>query len=251
MVQLTRFDCVIGSATQMRHALSLAAHHVQGRAAFQKKLIDQPLMRAVIADLALDAEAAVALTFRLGMALDRAKDDPNEAALARIGLPLAKYLVTKRCPTVVAEALECFGGAGYVEEGPMPRLFRQSPLNGIWEGSGNVIALDVMRALAREPAAPAALVAEIAAADAGDGKFKTLSENVEAVLARPPEEARARHNVEWLALAFAAAVLSRFAPAAVADGFIARRLESASLTFGAHGASIDEDALIARAALAT
>src|SRR5690606_17602244 len=134
----------------IRQAVALSVWHAQGRAAFQKKLIDQPLMRAVLADMALETEAAVALAFRLGQALDRAAREPREAALARIGLPLAKYLVTKRAPAVVAEAMECHGGVGYVEETPLPRLFRQSPLNAIWEGSGNVIALDLLRALDRD-----------------------------------------------------------------------------------------------------
>jgi putative acyl-CoA dehydrogenase len=148
MVQLTGLDCIVGSASLMRLAGSLAAFHVQGRSVFQRRLIDQPLMRAVLADMALDVEAAVALAFRLARALDSA-DDPKEAALARIGLPIAKYLVTKRAPTVAAEAMECFGGVGYVEETPLARLFRQSPLNAIWEGSGNVIALDLLRDLRR------------------------------------------------------------------------------------------------------
>ena len=243
MVQLTRLDCVIGSATQMRQALSLAIRHIEGRSAFQRRLIDQPLMRAVVADLALDVEAGVALAFRLASALDHA-DDPREAALARIGLPLAKYLVTKRAPAVVAEALECLGGAGYVEEQPMARIFRQSPLNAVWEGSGNVIALDMLRALQREPEAREALIAELR--DAAPG----AAAEAESLLSAPVAEGRARHVVERLALGLAAATLARHGPAAVGDGFAARRLEGASLTLGAGARAIDEDALIARAALA-
>lgn len=240
MVALTRFDCIIGSATQMRQACSLAAWHVAGRTAFQKKLIDQPLMRAVLADLALDVEAAVALAFRLGMALDRA-DDPREAALARIGLPLAKYLVTKRAPTVVAEAMECLGGAGYVEESGLPRLLRQSPLNAIWEGSGNVIALDMVRALGREPETREALLAELR--DAGVG------EEAEALLSAPVAERDARYVIERLALALAAATLAKRAPAAVSDAFQARRLRELSVTFGAGNSAIDDTTLITRLAL--
>jgi putative acyl-CoA dehydrogenase len=240
MVALTRFDCIIGSATQMRQACSLAAWHVAGRTAFQKKLIDQPLMRAVLADLALDVEAAVALAFRLGMALDRG-DEPREAALARIGLPLAKYLVTKRAPTVVAEAMECLGGAGYVEESGLPRLFRQSPLNAIWEGSGNVIALDMVRALGREPETREALLAELR--DAGAG------EEAEALLSAPVAERDARYVIERLALALAAATLAKRAPAAVSDAFQARRLRERSVTFGAGNSAIDETTLITRLAL--
>jgi putative acyl-CoA dehydrogenase len=240
MVALTRLDCIIGSATQMRQACALAAWHAAGRAAFQRKLIDQPLMRAVLADLAIDAEAAVALAFRLAMALDRS-DDAHERALARIGLPLAKYLVTKRAPTAVAEAMECHGGAGYVEEGPLPRLFRQSPLNAIWEGSGNVIALDMIRALAREPEAREALLAELRSGE--------MHAEAESLLAAPIGEGDARFVIERLGLALAGATLAKHAPAPVSDAFIARRLRARSLTYGASDAAIDEDALIARASL--
>lgn len=248
MVQLTRFDCIIGAATQMRQSVSLAFWHTEHRMAFQKKLVDQPLMRAVLADLALDVEAAVALTFRLGQALD-AKDDPAQAALARIGLPLAKYLVTKRAPTVVAEAMECHGGAGYVEEGPMPRLFRQSPLNAIWEGSGNVIALDVLRALAREPDARDVLVGELKDAAAGDSSFAPIAAEAEQLLGAPAAESECRHVVERLALALAGAVLVKNAPQPVADGFISRRLSGVSLTFGAGAAAIDAAPILDRARL--
>jgi putative acyl-CoA dehydrogenase len=240
MVALTRLDCIIGSATQMRQACSLAAWHVQGRSAFQKRLIDQPLMRAVLSDLALDVEASVGLAFRLAMALDRA-DDPHEASLARIGLPLAKYLVTKRAPTVVAEAMECHGGAGYVEESALPRLFRQSPLNAIWEGSGNVIALDMIRALDREPETREALLRELR--DAG------LGEETESLLAAPITEREARFVIERLALALAAATLTKQAPNAVSDAFVARRLRERSVTFGASTLAVDEDALVERLAL--
>jgi putative acyl-CoA dehydrogenase len=242
MVGLTRLDCIIGSATQMRQALSLALWHAQGRIAFQKRLIDQSLMRAVLADLALDVEAAVALAFRLAMAIDRS-GDPREAALARIGLPLAKYLVTKRAPAVVAEAMECLGGAGYVEESVMPRLFRQSPLNAIWEGSGNVIALDMIRALGREPETRDALLAELNEAKAGL--------EAQALLEKPVAEGEARFVIERLALALAAATLARRAPCAVSDAFKARRLTERSLTFGAGATAIEERALIERAALKT
>ncbi len=249
MVQLTRLDCVIGSATQMRQATALAAWHLEGRSAFQRRLIDQPLMRAVLADLALDVEAAVALAFRLAGALDRA-DDPHEAALARIGMPIAKYLVTKRAPTVIAEAMECLGGAGFVEETPMARLFRQSPLNAIWEGSGNVIALDLLRALRREPEAREALMRELREAAGGEPSLGAVADEAEWLLSQPIPDASARHAIERLALAFAAATLARHGPSAVADGYAARRLHAPSLTFGASQAAIDEDAIIARLTLA-
>jgi putative acyl-CoA dehydrogenase len=237
MVGLTRFDCVIGSAAQMRHACALAAWHVQGRMAFQKKLIDQPLMRAVLADLALDVEAAVALAFRLAMALDRAADDPGEAALARIGLPLAKYLVCKRAPTVVAEAMECLGGAGFVEESPLPRIFRQSPLNAIWEGSGNVMALDLLRALAKDPETGEALLAEVEDAASGEPTLKKFAGEVQALIVTNTPEGCARFSAERLALALAGAVLVKHGPPDAARLFIARRLERSSQTFGADSAS--------------
>jgi putative acyl-CoA dehydrogenase len=249
MVQLTRFDCIIGSATQMRQAAALATWHLQRRSAFQRRLIDQPLMRAVIADLALDAEAAVALAFRLALALD-SSDDPQEAAIARIGMPLAKYLVTKRCPTVVAEAMECLGGAGYVEETPMARLFRQSPLNAIWEGSGNVIALDLLRALQREPEVREALMRELRDGAAGDAALGATVIEADSILSRQLTDHEARGALERLALGFAAVTLRRFGDPAVSAGFAVRRLRARSLTFGAGEGPIDEDALVARIAFA-
>ena len=248
MVQLTRLDCIIGSATQMRQATALAAWHVAGRSAFQRRLIDQPLMRAVLADLALDAEAAVALAFRLARALDGA-DDPHEAAIARIGMPIAKYLVTKRAPAAVAEAMECLGGAGFVEEAPLARLFRQSPLNAIWEGSGNVIALDLLRALHREPEARDALIDELRDAASGEPSLGAIVAEAEQLLSAPIADSSARHAIERLGLALAAATLARYGPPAVSDGYAARRLRAPSLTYGAGEGAIDEDAIIARAAL--
>ncbi|HWF01446.1 MAG TPA: acyl-CoA dehydrogenase family protein [Caulobacteraceae bacterium] len=249
MVQLTRLDCIIGSATQMRQAAALATWHVERRVAFQRKLIDQPLMRAVLADIALDVEASVALAFRLAQALDRS-DDPREAALARIGLPIAKYLVTKRAPTVVAEALECLGGAGFIEESPLARIFRQSPLNAVWEGSGNVIALDLLRGLRREPDARDALLSEVRDAAAGEPALRGIAGEAEHLLTAQISEPSARQAIERLGLALMAATLSRHAGAAVVGGFASRRLRDASLTFGAGAAAIDENALIARLRLA-
>jgi putative acyl-CoA dehydrogenase len=248
MVQLTRLDCIIGSATQMRQATALAVWHADRRAAFQRKLIDQPLMRAVLADLALDVEASVALTFRLARALDRS-DDPHEAAIARIGMPIAKYLVTKRAPTVVAEAMECLGGGGFVEDAPMARVFRQSPLNAIWEGSGNVIALDLLRALHREPDVREALLSEFREAATGDSALSAMATEAEQLLTAPIPEASARHAIERLALGLAGAALAKFGDPAVSDGFVARRLYGSSITFGAGERAIDETAIIARLAL--
>ncbi|MBY0423713.1 MAG: acyl-CoA dehydrogenase family protein [Parvularculaceae bacterium] len=248
MVQLARLDCVIGAASQMREAASLALWHAAGRSAFQRRLIDQPLMRAVLADLALDVEAAVALAFRLAQALDRAGSDPREAALARIGLPLAKYLTTKRAPTVVVEAMECHGGAGYVEESPLPRLFRQSPLNAIWEGSGNVIALDTLRALGREKESAAALLHELGSAAKAEPAMRPVLQEAEGLLGSAAGETAARGLSERLALAFAAAVLVQTAPGEIARAFIDGRIASQSLTFGARP-SAATDALVARATL--
>jgi putative acyl-CoA dehydrogenase len=248
MVQLTRLDCIIGSATQMRQAAALAVRHVQGHSAFQRRLIDQPLMRAVLADLALDVEASVALAFRLAQALD-GRGNPREAAIARIGLPIAKYLVTKRAPAVVAEAMECMGGIGYVEETPLARLFRQSPLNAIWEGSGNVIALDLLRALHSEPEVRDALIGELRSAAGVDGSLDAASAEAETLLSAPIADASARYVIERLALAFAAATLVKHSPSAISDGFIARRLSGRSITFGASETAIDEGAIIARLAL--
>jgi putative acyl-CoA dehydrogenase len=248
MVQLTRLDCVIGAATQMRQAVSLATWHAQGRTAFQRRLIDQPLMRAVLADLALDVEASMALAFRLAQALDR-PHDPSEVAIARIGLPLAKYLVTKRAPAVVAEAMECLGGVGYVEETPLARIFRQSPLNAIWEGSGNVIALDLLRVLQHEPEAGDALLRDMREAAAGDADFVHVTDEAHEWLAAPMAEGLGRRAIERLALAFAAATLKRNAPAEVSDAFIMRRLTNRSMTFGAGDGAIDEAGIIERIAL--
>ena len=164
MVQLTRLDCAIASAGLMRMALAQAVHHCRHRNVFAKRLYDQPMMRAVLADMALDVEAAVAFVFRLARALDRAADDPREAAYARVMTPAAKYWICKLAPGFIFEAMECLGGNGYVEESILPRLYREAPVNAIWEGSGNVMCLDVLRALKREEEAE--LVAALAR-DAG------------------------------------------------------------------------------------
>ena len=185
MVNHTRLDCVLGVTGQMRAGFTQAAHHASGRAAFGRLLIDQPLMRVVLADLALESEAATATALRLAAAYDRGPTDAGEAAFARIATAVSKFWICKRAPMFAAEALECFGGNGYVEEGPMARLFRESPLNGIWEGSGNVIALDVLRAIAREPESLAALLAEIELAAGADARFDRAVADLHAELGRP------------------------------------------------------------------
>jgi putative acyl-CoA dehydrogenase len=250
MVQHTRLDCVVGSASGMRAALAQAMWHTDHRSAFQKKLIDQPAMAMVLADLALETEAATALGFRLARAFDGAVNDEREAAFMRLATPIAKYWISKRQPGVAYEALECLGGAGYVEEGPMPRIFRASPLNAIWEGSGNVIALDILRAIGREPDSLAAVRAEITAAK---GANTYLDRHITA-LERWFEpgalnETTARAFAEDMALALESAALVQTAPDYVVDGFCKARLdpEHKSFIYGAMTAKIDARAIIDRA----
>lgn len=233
MVHHTRLGTIAGTIGIMRMALAQALHHVSGRRAFQKTLIDQPLMQAVIADLAVEYEAAVALTLRVAAAFDAS--DAGSRAFARLAIAVSKYWLTKRCPNFVYEAMECMGGAGYVEESPLPRLFRESPLNAIWEGSGNVIALDILRTLAREPAARDAFAAEL---EKGRGADRRLDAAIDALLGDLsrglPPEAEARFVAERMALTLQGALLAQHAPHAVADAFIATRLASGGgRSFGA------------------
>jgi putative acyl-CoA dehydrogenase len=225
MVAATRLDCVLGSAALMRRAVAEASWHVAHRSAFGSVLADKPLMQNVIADLAVESEAATALAIRLAAAVDR-MDDPHEAALRRIALPLAKFWVCKRTPMMAAEALECLGGNGYVEESGMPLLFRESPLNSIWEGSGNVNALDVLRALTREPASLEAWLVEVGAARGEDPRLDRAVESVLETLADSALEAGARRLAGLMAACLQGALLVRFAPAEVADAFCATRLGS-------------------------
>ena len=186
MVNHTRLDCVLGASSGMRQAIAQATHHAAHRSAFGRTLIDQPLMRNVLADLAVESEAATTLAIRLAAAYDatdRPDADPHEVAFARLATAVGKYWVCKRQPGMVVEALECLGGNGYVEESIMPRLFRESPLNGIWEGSGNVICLDVLRAMGREPASVDAFREEILAASGADARFDAHCLRLDAILA--------------------------------------------------------------------
>jgi len=231
MVSATRLDCVIGSAAGIRAATVAAVHHASHRQAFGKELVAWPLMANVLADLALESQAATALAFRLAGAADRAaRGDEAEAALLRLALPAAKYWVCKRFPAHAAEALECLGGNGYVEESGLPRIYREAPLNSIWEGSGNVTSLDVLRALARTEGAAEALMAELstaAGADAAlDAAVAELKAQVAALEAATGLEAQheARRLAGRIAVALTAAQLVRHAPAAVADGYCASRL---------------------------
>jgi putative acyl-CoA dehydrogenase len=242
MVNHTRLDCVIGSTAMMRHALLHAVHHARHRKAFGKLLEEQPLMRAVLADLAIESEAATALMLRLARAYDR-----NEAPFRRMATAVAKFWVCKRAAPMVAEALECLGGNGYVEESGLPRIYREAPLNSIWEGSGNVICLDVLRALTKEPPARDALLHEIRAARGADRRLDAAIDAAEASLVRP-EEAQARTLVESLALALQGSLLVRFAPPAVSDAFCATRLaRDHGFTFGTLPPGLDTATILTRA----
>jgi len=238
MVAATRLDCVLGSASLMRRAVSEASWHVAHRSAFGSLLADKPLMRNVVADLAVESEAATALAIRLAAAVDRLHD-PHEAALRRLALPLAKFWVCKRTPAMTAEALECLGGNGYVEESTMPLLYREAPLNSVWEGSGNVNALDVLRALAREPEALDAWITEVGLARGGDARLDRAVDDTLALLGSllgdPDQlEAQARRLAGRMAAVLQGSLLVRFAPAEVADVFCASRLGSSyDGTFGA------------------
>ena len=249
MVQGTRFYCCFSSAALMRQGLVQALHHTSHRLAFQKKLLQQPLMRNVLADLALEAEAALVLTLRLARAMDQRAGDEGAAALARIGTAVGKYWICKRAPGHVFEAMECHGGPGYIEESILPRLYREAPVNSIWEGSGNVMCLDVLRAMLREEAAVPAILAELEAARGGNAALDAAAAALADELARPEDlELRARGVTELLAITLQAALLVRHAPAAVADAFCASRLGSRwTGAYGALPAGLDFDAIIERA----
>jgi putative acyl-CoA dehydrogenase len=240
MVAATRLDCVLGSASLMRKAVAEASWHVAHRSAFGSVLADKPLMRNVIADLAVESEAATALALRLAAAVDGAGDPAtaaHERALRRLALPLAKFWVCKRTPGMVAEALECLGGNGYVEESGLPLLYREAPLNSVWEGSGNVNALDVLRALSREPEALDAYLAEIGSARGADARLDRAIDELLAMLGTlmgSPDalEASARRLAGRMAAVLQGALLVRFAPAEVADVFCASRLSGHDGTYG-------------------
>jgi len=220
MVNMTRLDCVLGSAATVRAALTQAVHHARHRRAFGALLVDQPLMQNVLADLAVESEAATVLAVRLAAAVDA-----GESAFLRLAGAAAKFWVCKRTPGVVAEAMEVLGGNGYVEDSGLPRLYRQSPLNSIWEGSGNVIALDVLRAMGRSSDTLAAVSAEIELARGVDPRFDDAVKRLHAELGDPVGlPFRARRIAGLLALCLQGSLLLRHAPAAVADAFCASRL---------------------------
>ncbi|MEV7212559.1 isovaleryl-CoA dehydrogenase [Kitasatospora cineracea] len=249
MVNMTRLDCTTGAASAMRHGALRALHHARHRRAFGKDLVDQPLMRNVLADLVVESEAATAVAMRLAEATDRAlAGDGQEAHLRRLGLAVAKYWVCKRGPGHAAEALECLGGNGYVEESGMPRLYREAPLVSIWEGSGNVAALDALRAMARQPESVAALFAELDTASGLDAHYDTALAGLRKDLADPEQlEYRARHLVERLALTLQASLLLRHGHPAVAEAFTATRLGGRSgLAYGTLPTGQDTAAILGR-----
>ena len=241
MVQLTRLDCAIASAGIMRMALAQAIHHTRYRTVFQKHLADQPMMRAVLADMALDAEAALALVMRLARAFDLAASDPREAARARLLTPTVKYWVCKRAPGFIYEAMECLGGNGYVEESMLPRLYREAPVNAIWEGSGNVMCLDVLRAVSHEGEAAHAVLAALAEEAADLAGTRAAFDLVQRAVSAQNAEAEARAAVERLALLAAAAALRQSAGSEVANLFAHTRLQDRHGTlYGTSGIAADE-----------
>ena len=247
MVATTRFDCMIGSSAGMRMAVAQAIDHCRQRKAFGALLVDQPIMTAVLADLAIEAEAALALTMRIARALDH-RDDPHEDALVRIGAAIGKYWTCKRAPGHAYEALECIGGSGLMEDSPMPRLYREAPVNAIWEGSGNVQCLDIARAIRRSPETLQAYFAEVSAAR---GESATLDRHVAALKDEMADlsdfETRARDLCDRLALALSASTLIR-AASPVAEAFCRSRLDAR----GAHNygalTGVDCKAIVSRAA---
>lgn len=248
MVAITRFDCMVGSAAGMRQATAQALHHCSQRWAFGARLIDKPLMQNVLADLALESEAATALTMRVARAMDRT-DQPEERLFLRLATAVGKYWICKRTPNHAYEAMECLGGNGLMEDSIMPRLFRESPVNSIWEGSGNVQCLDVLRTLGKEPEAFDAFMAEVARARGKDGRFDHFLADLEqAFRQRDTLELRARNLVDRMALALQGALLLRHAPAAVADAFCAGRLQgNGGLNPGNLPPGVDLRAIIDRA----
>ena len=240
MVMLTRLDCMLGAAAQMRMALAQALHHARQRRSFGKRLVEHALMANVLADLAIESEAATVFALRVARAVDAAPRDPAEAALARIATALGKFWVCKRAPGFVNEAQECLGGAGYVEESMLPRLYRQAPLNSIWEGSGNVQCLDVLRALAREPQSRDALLGELqGAAGMHAGYDAALQRAVDGLADTAVEEGQARRTSAALAVLLQAAILLR-AGSPLAQDFVQSRLLRGHAVYG----TLDKGALL-------
>ena len=250
MVNSTRLDCTIGAAAGMQVGLARAVHYAMHRKAFGRELVDQPLMANVLADVAVEAEAATVLAMRLAGATDRAvRGDEREGLLRRLALPAAKYHTTKRGPILAAETLECLGGNGYVEESGMPKLFREAPVLSVWEGSGNVAALDVLRAMAHEPAAVDVFFDEVGLAAGADSRLDAAIDRLRSELADTSTlEVRARRIAESMAQVLAGSLLVRAGNAAVADAYCASRLGGDwGSVFGTLPVGIDADAIIERA----
>ena len=256
MGSLTRLDCAIASAGIMRRAVAEALHHASRRRAFGRPLAQQPLMRNVLADLALESEAAMRWVLRLAQVLDRRGSDPIADALLRVGTPLAKYWICRRAPALAFEAMEVLGGNGYVEEAPLARLYREAPVNSIWEGSGNVMCLDVLRALGREPACRDALLAELRAAQGIEPLYDRFVSRLLERLNRPGvddavDPAQARRLAGDLARTWQAALMLRWAPSEVAAAFCAGRLDderaSGDQAFGTLPSRVDLGSIVERA----
>ncbi len=241
MATYTRLNCVVGSAAMLRQALAQALHYARHRRAFGKRLVEQPLMRAVLSDLALESEAAMQLSLRLAQAFER-QDDPRERTWMRLVTPAAKFWVCKRAVELTGEAMEVLGGNGYIDNGVMARLFREAPVNSIWEGSGNVMCLDVMRAVARDPQAFLTLLDEFDEALSGDAVARAELDALRAMLATPPEqlEALGRRFASRLVLLAQAALLREHAPSFVADAFIGSRFDA---RWGAVAGALDPGAV--------
>ena len=247
MINHTRLDCVIGSAAIMRQAVTQAVHHSRHRRAFGHTLVDQPLMQNVLADLVLESEAATLLMMRLAGSFDR-RSDPFEASFSRIATSIGKYWVCKRAPTLTGEALECLGGNGYVEESNLPRLYRESPVNSVWEGSGNVIALDVLRALHRSPDSIEAVLGELDQVAGNDDRLDTAIRDLkQGLVSLDDAQVRARRLVEKLALVLQASLFVQHLPPAMADAFLASRFSSGwGRAFGTLPEGLDLEGIINR-----
>jgi putative acyl-CoA dehydrogenase len=251
MAHLTRFDIVIAVAGMMRAALNQALHHCAYRLAFGRKLIEQPLMQNVLADLAIETEAATLIAFRLARAFDLMGESEHERLITRIVTPIAKYWLCKRLPMLVAEAMECLGGNGYVEDAQLARLYREAPLNGIWEGSGNVICLDVLRAMQKTPGARDAFFRELAPAIEADGRVSRYLDVIGTELGNPQGiEARARRITEMLAQLLSASLLVQYSSKEAADAYCVSRLgRDGGKALGTLPGRIECQAIIERARL--
>ncbi|SEJ92852.1 acyl-CoA dehydrogenase family protein [Pseudomonas sp. NFR16] len=245
MVAMTRFDCMNGSSALMRQALTQATHHCAHRSVSGRLLSEQPLMQNVLADLALESEAALALTLRMGRSLERL-DDPHEARFARLVTAVGKYWICKRAPAMINEAAECMGGAGYVEDTILPRLYREAPVNSTWEGSGNVQCLDVLRALSKEPGVLDALFDELGDGH-GDQRLAAHIDRLKAAFQDTSDiQYRARQLTEDIAVGLQAKLLLEAGHSAVSDGFIAGRIEQPGRVYGALPRGVNVEALVAR-----